>query len=39
MVVDAGDTPLKHKQLLSELEYREALDNYGVGSFDARIGA
>ena len=39
VVVDPGDTPLKEKQLLSELEYREALDNYGVGSFDARIGA
>ncbi len=39
VVVDSGDTPLKVKQLLTELEYREALDNYGLGSFDARIGA
>ena len=39
VVVDPGDTPLKEKQLLSELEYREALDNYGYDSFDARIGA
>lgn len=39
VVVDPGDTPLKEKQLLSEMEYREALDNYGDGSFDARIGA
>ncbi len=39
VVIDSGDTPLKEKQLLSELEYREALDNYGDGSFDARIGA
>ena len=39
VVVDPGDTPLKEKQLLSELEYREAIDNYGVDSFDARIGA
>jgi DNA-directed RNA polymerase subunit beta' len=39
VVIDPGDTPLKEKQLLTELEYREALDNYGDGSFDARIGA
>jgi len=39
VVIDPGDTPLKEKQLMTELEYREALENYGVGSFDARIGA
>jgi len=39
VVVDPGDTPLKEKQLLSELEYRESLDNYGDGSFEAKIGA
>ena len=39
VVIDPGDTPLKEKQLLSELEYRESLDNYGEGSFEARIGA
>ena len=39
IVVDPGDTPLKEKQLLSEEEYREALDNYGIGSFEAKIGA
>jgi len=39
VVIEPGDTPLKEKQLLTELEYREALDNYGEGSFDARIGA
>ena len=39
VVVDPGETPLKEKQLLSELEYREAIDNYGVGSFEAFIGA
>ena len=39
VVVDPGETPLKEKQLLTELEYREALDNYGDGNFDARIGA
>jgi len=39
IVVEPGDTPLKSKQLLSEEEYREALDNYGIGSFEAKIGA
>jgi len=39
IVVDAGDTPLKDKQLLSEDEYREAIDNYGIDSFVAKIGA
>ncbi len=39
VVIDPGDTPLKEKQLLSELEYREALENYGDECFDARIGA
>ena len=39
IVVDAGDTPLKDKQLLSEEEYREAMDNYGMDSFSAKIGA
>jgi DNA-directed RNA polymerase subunit beta' len=39
IVVDAGDTPLKDKQLLSEEEYREAIDNYGFDSFTAKIGA
>jgi DNA-directed RNA polymerase subunit beta' len=39
IVVDAGDTPLKVKQLLSEEEYREAMDNYGAESFSAKIGA
>ena len=38
IVVDAGDTPLKEKQLLSEMEYREAQDKYGEG-FTAKMGA
>ena len=37
-VVDAGNTPLKEKQLLSEMEYREALDTYG-DTFVAKMGA
>ena len=38
MVTDPGDTPLKAKQLLSEMEYREALDKYGE-DFVAKMGA
>ena len=38
VVVEPGDTPLQEKQLLSEMEYREAQEKYG-DSFTARIGA
>ncbi len=38
IVTDAGDTPLKEKQLLSEMEYREAQDKYGE-NFSAKMGA
>ncbi len=38
IVVDPGDTPLKEKQLLNEMEYREAQDKYGE-SFTAKMGA
>jgi len=38
MVIDPGQTPLKFKQLLSEMEYREALDKYG-DAFEAKMGA
>jgi DNA-directed RNA polymerase subunit beta' len=38
VVVDAGDTPLQEKQLLSEMEFREAQDKYGEG-FSAKMGA
>ena len=38
IVVEPGDTPLQEKQLLSELEYREAQEKYG-DSFTAKIGA
>ncbi len=38
VVIDPGDTPLSEKQLLSEKEYRDALDNYG-SSFKAGMGA
>jgi len=38
VVTDAGPTPLKVKQLLSEAEYRSALEKYG-NSFKALMGA
>ena len=39
MVIDAGSTPLKLHQLLSEHEYREARETYGPDSFLAKMGA
>jgi DNA-directed RNA polymerase subunit beta' len=38
VVTDPGDTPLEHKQLLSDREYREYYDKYG-NNFKAGIGA
>jgi DNA-directed RNA polymerase subunit beta' len=38
IVIDEGKTPLKPKQLLTEMEYREARDQYGDG-FVAKMGA
>ena len=38
IVVDPGSTPLEEKQLLSEMEYREALEKYG-DDFVAKMGA
>ena len=32
-------TPLKEHQLLSEMEYREARETYGVDAFEAEMGA
>ncbi len=39
IVTDPGDTPLQKKQLLNELEYREALDKFGDEAFTAKMGA
>ena len=39
MVIDPGSTPLTQHQLLSEHEYREAKETYGVDAFVAKIGA
>ncbi len=38
VVIDPGDTPLKHRQLLTEEEYRAAYQSYG-SSFRAMMGA
>jgi DNA-directed RNA polymerase subunit beta' len=39
IVIDAGLTPLKDRQLLSEDEFLRAQDEYGQDSFTALIGA
>ena len=39
IVLDAGVTPLKDRQLLSEDDYLRAQDEYGQDSFTALIGA
>src|SRR5436190_9087028 len=39
LVIDPGNTPLKQHQLLSEMEYREARQTYGVEAFVAKMGA
>jgi len=39
IVIDAGLTPMKENQLLSEEEYLTAQDEYGQDSFTAMIGA
>lgn len=39
IVLDGGDTALNYKQVLSEREYRDAIENYGYGSFRAGMGA
>ncbi|MBZ0114650.1 MAG: DNA-directed RNA polymerase subunit beta' [Thermoanaerobaculia bacterium] len=39
VVIDPGDTELKEAELLSEERFRELRDEYGEGSFEARMGA
>ncbi len=38
IVTDPGDTPLEHKQILTDREYRESIDMYGE-TFKAAMGA
>jgi DNA-directed RNA polymerase subunit beta' len=39
MVTDPGKTPLEEKQLLTESDYQEAIDEYGEDAFTAKMGA
>ena len=39
MVVDPGRTPLEEKQLLTDTEFRQAIEEYGDDAFVARMGA
>ncbi|MBJ8350208.1 DNA-directed RNA polymerase subunit beta' [Streptococcus zalophi] len=39
VVIDPKETPLEPKSLLTEREYREKLQEYGHGSFIAKMGA
>ena len=39
IVLDSGDTGLVYKQILSEQEYNEAVEQYGSGSFRVGMGA
>ncbi|ADL53410.1 DNA-directed RNA polymerase subunit beta' [Clostridium cellulovorans] len=39
VVLKPKETPLLKKQLLTEKEYREAIDKYGYDSFEAGMGA
>ncbi|MCH9633500.1 MAG: DNA-directed RNA polymerase subunit beta' [Chlamydiae bacterium] len=38
IVTDPGDTELTRKQLLNDIEYREAVERFGPGSFVAKMG-
>ena len=39
LVTNPGKTPLEEKQLLTEQDYLQAIDEYGVDSFEAGMGA
>ena len=39
VVLDAGETPLKYKQILTEQECRDAEEKHGYGSFRVGMGA
>ena len=39
VVIDPGETELEDQELISEERFRELRDEYGDGSFDARMGA
>ena len=39
IVTDPKNTDLEYKQILNDKEYRDALEKYGAGSFEAGMGA
>lgn len=39
IVIDPGSTPLEERQLLTEQQYQQAVDEYGDESFEAEMGA
>ena len=39
IVTDPGTTALEYKQVLSEREFRDAVNQYGYQSFTAQMGA
>jgi DNA-directed RNA polymerase subunit beta' len=39
VVIDPKDTTLKHQQLLTEEEFRQAREQFGEGAFEAGMGA
>ena len=39
VVTDPGETPLAYKQVLTDKEYRDAVEQYGAKSFKAGMGA
>jgi len=39
VVIDPGDTPMQEKQVLTEDEYRQAVEKYGTAGFQALMGA
>ncbi|MEG0250729.1 MAG: DNA-directed RNA polymerase subunit beta' [Peptostreptococcus sp.] len=39
VVVDQGETGLAYKQVLTEREYRNAIEKYGYGNFEVGMGA
>jgi DNA-directed RNA polymerase subunit beta' len=39
VVTNPGNTDLDYKKVLTEDEYRQAVDKYGTGAFDAMMGA
>ena len=39
VVTNPGNTDLDYKKVLTEDEYRQAVDKYGTGKFDAMMGA